>query len=129
MKYLSLILKNLFRNRRRTVLTVFSIAVSMFIFSTLASVPMAVNQVLSNVASSRRLVVHNRAGLAYGLPPAYLPKILALPHVEAAVAQSRYGGIYHEVTDQFPNWDARHRRRVDKVFSDWGVADPDLARV
>ena len=66
MKYLSLIVKNLFRNRRRTVLTVFSIAVSIFIFSTLASVPMAVDQVLSNVASSRRLVVHNRAGLAYG---------------------------------------------------------------
>jgi len=122
MKYLSLIVKNLFRNRRRTVLTVFSIAVSIFIFSTLASVPMAVDQVLSNVASSRRLVVHNRAGLAYGLPPAYLPKILTLPHVEAAVAQSWYGGIYHEATDQFPNW-TLDTDGVDKVFSDWGVSD------
>jgi putative ABC transport system permease protein len=122
MKYLSLILKNLFRNRRRTVLTVFSIAVSTFIFSALASVPTAVNQVLLNIASSRRLVVHNRAGFAYGLPPAYLPKILALPHVEAAVAQSWYGGIYHEATDQFPNW-TLDTDGVEKVFSDWGVSD------
>lgn len=122
MKYLSLIVKNLFRNRRRNVLTVFSIAVSMFIFSALVSVPTAVNQVLSNVASSRRLVVHNRAGLAYGLPPAYLPKILTLSHVEAAVAQSWYGGIYHEATDQFPNW-TLDTDGVEKVFSDWGVSD------
>ena len=122
MKYLSLIAKNLVRNRRRNVLTVFSIAVSMFIFSALVSVPTAVNQVLSNVASSRRLVVHNRAGLAYGLPPAYLPKILTLSHVEAAVAQSWYGGIYHEATDQFPNW-TLDTDGVEKVFSDWGVSD------
>jgi putative ABC transport system permease protein len=121
-KYLNLILKNLFRNRRRTVLTILSIAVSIFIFSALASVPTAVNQVLSNVASSRRLVVHNRAGLPYGLPPAYLPKILALPHVEAAVAQSWYGGIYHEVTDEFPNW-TLDTDGVEKVFSDWGVSE------
>ena len=122
MKYLGLIFKNLLRNRRRTALTVFSIAVSMFIFSALASVPTAVDEVLSNVASSRRLVVHNRAGLAYGLPPAYLPKILTLPHVAAAVAQSWYGGIYHEATDQFPNW-TLDTDGVEKVFSDWGVGD------
>ena len=94
----------------------------MFIFSALAAVPTAVNQVLSNIASSRRLVVHNKAGLPYGLPPAYLPKILAVPHVEAAVAQSWYGGIYHEVSDQFPNW-SLDTGGVDTVFSDWGVPE------
>ncbi len=121
-KHLNLILKNLFRNRRRTALTIFSIAVSMFIFAALASVPTAVNQVLSNVASSRRLVVHNKAGLPYGVPPAYLQKLLALPHVEAAVAQSWYGGIYHETTDQFPNW-TLDIDGVEKVFPDWGVSE------
>src|SRR5215469_970796 len=118
MKYVGLILKNLFRNRRRTLLTVFSIAVSMFTFSALTSVPATVNQVLSNVFSSRRLVVHNKAGLpygAYGLPPAYLAKLLTLPHVEAAVAQSWYGGILHEANDQFPNW-TLDTDGVEKVF-------------
>ena len=122
MKYLGLILKNLFRNRRRTLLTVFSIGVSIFIFSALTSIPTAVNQVLSNIASSRRLVVHNRAGLAYGVPPAYLPKILTVAHVESAVAQSWYGGIYHEASDQFPNW-TLDTDGVGKVFSDWGVSE------
>jgi len=104
------------------MLTVFSIAVSLFIFSALASVPTAVNQLLSNISSSRRLVVHNKAGLPYGLPPAYLPKLLTMPHVEAAVAQSWYGGIYHEPRDQFPNW-TLDSAGVEKVFPDWGVSD------
>ena len=39
MKYLGIVLKNLLRNKRRTFLTVFSIAVSLFIFSALVSMP------------------------------------------------------------------------------------------
>lgn len=121
MKYAALVFKNLMRNKRRTALTVFSIAVSLFIFAALTSMPAVVNQVLSQVATSRRLVVHNKAGLTYGIPPAYLPKILAVPRVEAAVAQSWFGGIYHEVSDQFPNW-ALDTDGVEKVFPDWGVS-------
>jgi cell division protein FtsX len=37
MKYVQLVLKNLLRNRRRTILTVLSIGVSLFIFSALIS--------------------------------------------------------------------------------------------
>lgn len=121
MKFLFLIVKNLTRNKRRTILTIVSISVSLFIFSALASLPAAVDRVLSRASSSRRLVVHNKAGLAYGLPPSYLPKIAVMPHVEAAVAQCWYGGIYHEVSDQFPNW-ALDLAGVEKVFSDWGVS-------
>lgn len=121
MKYAGLVVKNLFRNKRRTALTVISIAVSLFVFSALMSMPAVVNQVLASMATSRRLVVHNKAGLTYGVPHAYLPKIIAVPHVEAAVAQSWYGGIYHEVSDQFPNW-ALDLDRVELVFPDWGLA-------
>jgi putative ABC transport system permease protein len=120
MKYAALVLKNLMRNKRRTALTVFSIAVSLFIFAALTSMPTLVNQVLAQMSTSRRLVVHNKAGLTYGLPPAYLPKIIAVPGVEAAVAQSWFGGIYHDISDQFPNW-ALDTDGVEKVFPDWGV--------
>jgi cell division protein FtsX len=63
-KYLALILKNLFRNKRRTALTVFSIAVSLFIFSALVSLPTVANQILADTASSTRIVTHNKSGLA-----------------------------------------------------------------
>lgn len=121
MKYAGLILKNLMRNRRRTILTVVSIAVSLFVFSALMSMPAVANRVLSSMATSRRLVVINKAGLTYGLPYAYVQKIAAVPHVEAAVAQCWFGGIYHEVKDQFPNW-ALDVETVEKVFPDWGLS-------
>ena len=56
-KYAMLVLKNLMRSKRRTVLTVFSIAVSLFIFSALVSLPVVANELIFPRAlssSSRR---------------------------------------------------------------------------
>jgi putative ABC transport system permease protein len=120
MRYLALILKNLFRNKRRTALTVFSIAVSLFIFSALVSLPTVANQILADTASSMRVVTHNKSGLTYEVPIAYRPKIAAIPHVQAVVAQAWFGGILHEVTDQFPNM-AVDADQAEQMWPDWGV--------
>jgi putative ABC transport system permease protein len=118
MKYVYLIAKNLFRNKRRFVLTVLSIAVSLFVFSALVSLPAVANQILAATASSVRVVCHNKAGLTYSLPEAYRQRIAVAPHVEAVVAQSWFGGIYHEPSDQFPNW-AQDHEQSDIVWPDW----------
>ena len=55
MKYTALVFKNLVRSKRRTFLTVLSIAVSLFIFSALVSIPTVANQILGNTASSTRI--------------------------------------------------------------------------
>jgi putative ABC transport system permease protein len=120
MKYLGLVFKNLFRNKRRTALTVFSIAVSLFIFSALISLPTVANQVLADTASSARIVTHNKSGLAYSLPLAYRQKIAIMPHVVGTASMSWFGGILHEVTDQFPNM-AMDSDQADIVFPDWGL--------
>ena len=52
MKYLGLVFKNLTRNKQRTLLTIFSIAVSLFIFSALVSLPTVANQILADTAAS-----------------------------------------------------------------------------
>ena len=49
MKYMMLVLKNLMRSKRRTILTVLSIAVSLFIFSALVSMP-AKSNVMPNAS-------------------------------------------------------------------------------
>jgi putative ABC transport system permease protein len=118
MKYARLVLNNLMRNRSRTALTVLSVAVSLFIFSALASLPTVANQILSQSASSVRIVCHNKAGLVYPLPEAYKQRIASTPHVEAVVAQSWFGGIYDEPSDQFPNFAFDHER-VDEVWPEW----------
>jgi putative ABC transport system permease protein len=119
-KYLGLILKNLFRNKRRTMLTVFSIAVSLFIFSALVSLPTVANQMLADTASSVRIVTRHKSGVTYSLPVAYRQKIAIMPHVVATSTMSWYGGILHDVSDQFPNMAMDHDQ-ADILFPDWKV--------
>src|SRR5260370_12160889 len=121
MKYAALVFKNLIRSKRRTFLTVLSIAVSLFIFSALVSVPTVADQILGNTASSTRIAMHNKAGLAYSIPIAYKQRVVTLPHVEVVVPESWFGGVYHEVSDQFPNL-AADPADVDKMWPDWGIS-------
>ncbi len=121
MKYVMLVLKNLTRSKRRTLLTIFSIAVSLFIFSALVSLPTVASEVLSDTASSVRISTHNKAGLAYSMPEAYKQRIAAVPHVVAVTPESWFGGIYHEVTDQFPNL-AVDPDTAETMWPDWGVS-------
>jgi putative ABC transport system permease protein len=120
-KYAMLVLKNLTRSKRRTILTVFSIAVSLFIFSALVSLPTVANEILADTASSLRLAVHNRAGLTYALPEAYGVRIKTVPHVEGVVAESWFGGIYHEVSDSFPNL-AVDPEGTQVMWTDWDIS-------
>jgi putative ABC transport system permease protein len=121
MKYMALVFKNLLRSKRRTFLTVLSIAVSLFIFSALVSIPTVANQILGNTASSTRVATHNKAGLAYSIPVAYKQRIATIPHVEVVVPESWFGGVYHEVYDQFPNL-AADPDNVDQMWPDWGIS-------
>jgi putative ABC transport system permease protein len=120
MKYAMLVLKNLMRSKRRTALTIISIAVSLFIFSALVSLPTVANEILADTASSVRVAVHNEAGLTYALPEAYKTRIATIPHVVAVVPQSWFGGILHEVSDAFPNL-AVDPEQAETMWPDWGV--------
>jgi len=121
MKWFVLILKNLRRNRRRSTLTVLSITVSLFIFCALASVPVVANQILADSASSLRVACHNKAGLAYELPQAYKRAIASTAHVVAVVPESWFGGVYHDVKDQFPNL-AVDPDQIEVMWPDWGMS-------
>lgn len=125
MKYAVLVLKNLLRSKRRTILTVLSIAVSLFIFSALVSLPTVANEILSDTASSTRVATHNKAGLAYSIPVSYRQRIQSVPHVEAVAAESWFGGVYHEVSDQFPNLAIDHEQ-IGIVYADWNISKDAL---
>ncbi len=127
MKFAALLARNLLRNRRRTAFTVVSIAVSLFVFAALMSAPTVARTILADTASSVRMVVHNKAGLAYMLPEAYKQRIAKTPHVEAVAAQSWFGGIYREVTDQFPNFAIDHEQ-FDVIFPDWGASPQSMKK-
>src|SRR5271155_3923188 len=121
MKYLALIFKNLGRSKRRTILTILSIGVSLFVFAMLISVPAIANKAIADTASSVRLICINKAGMTYSLPVAYKSKIAALPHVQAVITQMWFGGIYHDVSDQFPNL-AIDGDEVGVMWPDWNIS-------
>ncbi|HYB92262.1 MAG TPA: FtsX-like permease family protein [Candidatus Binataceae bacterium] len=122
MKYAPFVIKSLLRSKRRTVLTVLSIAVSLFIFSGLVSLPALAGQILAATASSLRVACHAKAGVTYAIPEAYQQRIAVTPHVAVVVAESWFGGVYHDVSDQFPNL-AVDAEQAEAMWPDWGVSD------
>jgi len=84
MKFLPMILRNLMRSRRRLILTVASMAISIFLFATLMSLPSVLKQIMRDQVSDLRMVCANKAGYLYMLPEAYGKTIASVPHVQAS---------------------------------------------
>jgi putative ABC transport system permease protein len=121
MPHLVIITRNLWRNPRRTALSTLSTALSMFVFATLTGFSRSADCVVARTASSLRIAVHNKAGLTYLIPDSYKRKIAELPHVEAVAAQNWFGGIYHDVSDQFANLAVDHDS-IERIWPDWGIS-------
>ena len=121
MNYLSLVLRNLMRNKRRTILTSLSITVSVFIFASLISLPGLINQVLRDRATSLRLITHSKASLFYMLPESYRRRIETVPHVEAVAAYSVFLATYRDPTEQLGVL-AVDDDHIHDIFPDWEVS-------
>ena len=107
MKFLVLVIRNLMRRTRRTVLTILTIAVATLVFTMLAAVPSSIDQIIASAAQGQRLFISNRAG-PYNMPAKYCVDVRKMPHVVACAAE----------------WDVFFRYRSD---TDWlGVAASDL---
>ncbi len=129
MKYLPLIFRNLLRNRRRTILSILSIGISMFIFSALMSLPSVVRQLLRDRISNLRLDCANKAGFGgfdYTLPLSYGATIRAMPHVEAvspalyAIGNYRDPGLIIPILGVDPE-------QMAIIYPDWGITPADAA--
>jgi putative ABC transport system permease protein len=103
MRYLPLIVRNLFRKKTRTFLTLGSIAVALFLFGLLVTVETALSQGVE-VAGADRLVVINRVSLIQPLPISYRDRLLQIPGVTAVTYASWFGGIYQDEKNFFPQF-------------------------
>src|ERR1700689_222629 len=121
MNYLSLVLRNIPRNKRRTILTTLSITVSVFIFASLISLPGLLNQILRDRANSKRLITHSKASLLYTLPESYRHRIEGLPRVEAVAAYSVFLASYRNPGEQLGVL-AVDDDHIPEIFPDWNVS-------
>src|SRR5580692_10064414 len=103
--------KNAFRNKKRSTLTVLSIAFSLLLLTLMMTIWRAFYLDKGSPESAERLVVRHRVSLTFSLPGFYREKIRAMPGVVAVVPVSWFGGIYK---DQKP----------ENFFAQFGT-DPD----
>lgn len=103
MKFGKLILRNVLRNKLRTLLTISSLVVSLFLIVTLSTV---VHELTSGAsyANPSRLVTRHSVSLTNLLPIAHQEKIARIPGVKAVMPFSWFGGTYKTDDNLFANF-------------------------
>src|SRR5579863_1213939 len=88
------IVRNTFRNKRRSLLTLISISFSLLLLTLMISIwrSFYVDQVAPE--ASRRLIIRDRVSLAFFLPAYYRDKIRSIPGVVAVAPLTWFGGRY-----------------------------------
>jgi putative ABC transport system permease protein len=104
MRIIRLILRNTVRNPRRTVLTILSITVSIFLVSTLQAVLHNLETLGMSNSSNLRVVVHRATGMTEPMPVSYKQRIAALPGVKYVESMDWFGGYYVDPGNFFANF-------------------------
>src|SRR5690242_8134585 len=123
MKFAKLIFKNILRNKIRTVLTVASLVVSVFLIISLATVLTEFNRG-SDQSSPLRLVSRHAVSLAFFIPMAHMQKMKTVPGVKEVMPFSWFGGIYKEEKNFFANF-AVDASKLRVVLPEVKMSDAD----
>lgn len=125
MRYFGLIFKNSVRNRRRSLLTVGSIAVSLCILGLLIAMYQAMFYGQATPAQALRLVTRHRVSMTQPIPIYYRDKIRQLPGVRDLMTWQWFGGTYKDARDP-NNMFARFGTDPDHFFNvhpEWIIPD------
>ena len=123
MKFAKLIFKNILRNKRRTLLTISSLVVSLFLIISLATILTEFDRG-TDEASPLRLVSRHAVSLGFVIPMAHLQKIKTVPGVKEAMPFSWFGGIYIDERNFFANF-AVDAPKLRQVIPEIKMSDAD----
>ena len=98
-----LVLRNAFRHKLRTTLTIVGIVVAIVAFGVLRTI---VDAWYAGVeaSSSARLVTRNAVSLTFALPLTYAQKMRQVPGVTAVAWANWFGGVYIKESNFFPQF-------------------------
>jgi putative ABC transport system permease protein len=116
-KFLSLIFRSLFRSKRRTILTVLFLAVSVFLVATLQSILATLDGFANNPNASNRIAVRHKVSLTNMMPLRYEDWIRQQPEVDEVMALQWFGGIYQDPKNFFANF-ASEPEPIVRVFKE-----------
>src|ERR1035437_6309300 len=112
LRFLPLVLKNCWRNRRRTLLTIASISVSMCLLGVMIAMYHALYLSDATPEQALRVVTRNKISLTQQMPESYKNRIQQLPGVRVVMVSQWFGGTYKDPKNFF----ARFAADSDKIF-------------
>lgn len=121
MKFLPLLLANLFRKKIRTALSVGSFVVALFLFGLLVTIRGAFNQGIE-AAGADRLVVMSRVSLIQPLPIAYRDRLARVSGIKEVTFASWFGGVYQDEKNFFAQF-AVDPENYRKMYPEFVIPD------
>ena len=100
MKYLALVLKSARRSKRRTALTILSVAIAVFLFASLRAVLDGFNAA-TEASSSTRIVTLRSTSLFFSMPTSHAEVIKTTSGVQDLTWANWFGGIYKDPQNFF----------------------------
>jgi len=117
------ILRNALRNKRRLILTVLSVAISLFLLTILLTALKLMTEPPTTDQASLRIVTRHRVSLANVLPEKYQYRIERMPGVVCVSKFTWLGGIYiDQASSNFPQF-ACDADRIFRIFPE-AIVEP-----
>lgn len=123
MRFAKLILKNVLRNKRRTLLTVSSLVVSLFLIISLATILTEFERG-SDQANPLRVVTRHSVSLGFLLPISDLQRIQTVQGVKAVMPFTWFGGIYKDEKNFFANF-AADPKKLREIYPEMKMSDAE----
>src|ERR1017187_8677905 len=95
-RHLPFVVKNTLRNRRRSVLTILSIAASLCLLGVLMALYHSFFFTEATPEQALRLITRNRVSIANVMPMSYKDRIRAVDGVREVMVMQWYGGVYKD---------------------------------
>ncbi len=125
-QHLPLVFKNSMRNKRRTVLTLFSIAASLCLLGFLMAIYYSFYFSEATQEQSLRLLVRTKVSLANPLLLSYGPRIKQVPGVEEAMIFQWFGGTYKDTKpENFFGRFAVEPAKLFTVYNEYKISDEE----
>ncbi len=125
MKYLPFVLKNLFRKKTRSILTIGSILLPLFVICILGTLLRALETDPSGGKGMFRLITRHKVSIANWLLESQGTKIRQVPGVVELLRMNWFGGSYidQSARNQFPRFSTSDPEALLRVFDEVSIAE------
>ena len=124
MKYLRLVLAQLFAKKTRTILTLLSLAMAFLLFGLLQAVSLLFSAGADSFSGATRIVTQARVSFTQALPLRMLPELEAVPGVTRVMFQQWFGAYYQKPSNQLVAF-AVEPLRLKDVYLEWVMPDAE----